>query len=128
MLEIAGMDISEAIDIGLIAGGVSVGAGLLFLAICGAVVRQCRVQMRDYELFIRRTYIEENKAVPVLVLRYYKQRIDKYNRACRYVPFRYFMRRVPTDNLHEIFPVLQRTTTARAAQPNYVKHKKHFRK
>ncbi|MGN0008016.1 MAG: hypothetical protein ACI35T_07985 [Alistipes sp.] len=126
MLEMT--DMSETVTACLVAGGALGSIGLLYLAICGAVVRHCRLQMRDYELFIRRTYIEENKAVPVLVMRYYKMCIDRYNRACRHAPFRYFMHRVPTDNLHERFPVLQRAATACTVKPDNVKHKKHFRK
>ena len=99
--------------ISIIVGGALCGAGLTYIAVCAMIIRRRYVAMTDYEGFIRRTYIDESKCVPILILRHFKAYIDMYNAPLRLSPFRYFLRPVPTDNLHERFPVLQRTFTVR---------------
>lgn len=104
-----------------IVGAASLALALLYLAVCGTLIRRRRAEMNCYEAFIRRTYTEENKRVPILVIRHFAAYIDKYNRARRLTPFRYFLRSVPTDNLHERFPVLQ---TEKHAQPKKINNVK----
>lgn len=105
----------------VIVGAVSAVAALSYVVVCGTIIRRRRAEMNDYEAFIRRTYTEENKGVPILVIRHFAAHIDKYNRARRLTPFRYFLRTVPTDDLHERFTVLQ---SGRHAQPTKINNVK----
>ena len=88
----------------LVAGLLSAGAVLLRIFVCGIAVSRRRAEMLSYESFIRRTYTDESRNVPVLVLRHYKAYIDKYNRARGLLPFRYFLRPEPTEDIYERFP------------------------
>lgn len=88
----------------LVAGVLSAGILLLCLLVCGIAVSRHRAEMNAYESFIRRTYTDECRNVPVLVLRHYRAYIDKYNRARGVLPFRYFLRPEPTDDIYERFP------------------------
>ena len=112
----------------MIAGGAVAGVALVYVIVCGMVIRRRHIEMNNYGIFIHRTYVEEGKNVPVLILRHYKAYIDKYNRARLLAPFRYFLRREPADNLHERFPEFGKGVTARPKELNNVKYQKHNRK
>ena len=101
------------------------GALSLFLIIGGATVRRRQREMSSYETFIRRTYIDEDKSVPVLVLRHYGVYVDRYNSARRMVPFRYFTNHVHTDDFQERFAVSRADAPVDTTKQYIVKHKKH---
>lgn len=112
----------------MIAGGAVAGVALVYVIVCGMVIRRRHIDMNNYGMFIHRTYVEEGKNVPVLILRHYKAYIDKYNRARLLAPFRYFLRREPADNLHERFPESGKGVPARPKELKNVKYQKHNRK